>query len=142
MRSGSWYSNGYGVQCAGDPITGGGMENEGVRRLGEMELRIGRMEVEMGTAIVKVQRLNDDMYNHGTDGLKTKVEKFIAREDERWDNIGSAIKALAWSFGVILAALTLAVGFLTYLEANRQLKSGMLGVTPQATERVSAEWRH
>ena len=118
------------------------MENEGMRRLGEMELRIGRMEVEMGTVTAGLQRLNEDMYNHGRDGVKSTLDKFIAESRATQAERDRNDRTWRWFVGIMITILAAVASIWVALDANRQLKSGMLGVTPQVTANISADWRH
>lgn len=116
------------------------------RNLSNIFGRLSSMESEMAEVIAWKERVDLDLYNHGQDGMKTILTRFIAdhqaREDERKRELAKREKELNAALkkrerrtniaisilGLLLAALTLLVGWRTYLDTLHHVKDGDLKI--------------
>jgi len=111
------------------------MVKEHGRNLSNIFGRLSEVETEMAEVMAWKERVDMDLYNHGKDGMKTILTKFIAdhqaREDEhekdrtrRDRQLNIAIGAI----GLVLTLLTLLVGWRTYLDTIHHVKDGDLKI--------------
>ena len=96
-----------------------------------------RMTAVEGT----VDRLDEDMYNHGRDGLKTQFTAFLSEfrsEKKAREEHSAHMMNLIVAFGVIVGFLALVVAWLTYIDTKGKIDKGLLRI-PQFTLSDSLE---
>ncbi len=122
------------------------MVKEHGRNLSNIFGRLSSVENEMAEVIAWKERVDMDLYNHGQDGMKTILTKFIsdheAREDEREKALADHDRQLSEALdtrdrrlnitigilGLVLMLLTLIVGWRTYLDTIHRIKEGDLKI--------------
>ena len=109
---------------------------------------------------VIVARLNEDFYNHGAQGLKTKLENYLAIQGEREKAVLQAkadeatkkeeddrkTMTFRWIVGIVLTIIMLLMGLYNLLEANKQFHLGLLKIQQKSLsdshERVLAGFKN
>lgn len=111
------------------------MVKEHTRNLSNIFGRLSKTENEMAEVLAWKERVDMDLYNHGKDGMKTQLTKFIsdheAREDEREKERAKRdrrMNLMLGVMGVIIALLTLVIGWKTYIDTMHHVKDGDLKI--------------
>ena len=79
------------------------------QRFTNIENRLERIEARMNQIITLANRLDEDIYNHGQDGLKTQFVKFMidhqATERAHKDHQRKSTVLMRWILGLIIALI-------------------------------------
>ena len=102
------------------------MENEVVREHNESFRnifgRLGKLETDMAQVMPWKERVDMDLYNHGQDGMKTILTKFVTEARTREDEHRKALRLIT----VVVLFLTLVVAWLAYMQTLHNIHSGLL----------------
>ena len=102
------------------------MQHEHARRFEKIETQVGGLEKDMVALEEFRDRVDEDLYNHGKNGMKTILTEFVAAHKATQEERKRSESQFRFWLTTVLAILTVAVAIIGVLEANRQAEHGWI----------------
>lgn len=102
--------------------------SEHIGRFTALERDVSTLNGRVTTMEADVGRLVEDFYNHGQDGFKTKLTKFMAVYEEREESRDKAWRNFRWLVGSFIALLAIMATVYVGLKTNEQIQHNLIHV--------------